>query len=77
MGPNEATHFNDQVVYTNLTGAGHSACVVILSALFYKVLRNWLTCVIPLKVRRDIFKDPNMAFHTPLTPSSTCSYKNS
>ena len=58
--------------------AGHSTCVVLLlSALFYKLLNNWLTCVILLKVRRDIFKDPNMIFHTPLTPLSTCSSKNS
>ena len=34
--------------------SGHSTCVVILlSALFYKLLKNWLTCVIPLNVRRS------------------------
>ena len=49
--------------------SGHSTCVVILlAALFYKLLKNWLTCVIPLNDRRDIFKDPNVTFHTPLTP---------
>ena len=79
MGPNETAHiFVAYIKYSSpQLHSSHSTCVVILlSALFYKLLKNWLTCVIPLNVRWDIFKDPNVTFHTPLTPSSTCSYKH-